>query len=231
MRTSLDAQAETRSGASERQTRAKSYGKEDVTYGDEIKAHAKTGCAGEVSVIGVLAIYICIHQPSIYAPVSSERILVYEPNDDVRSFSFLLHRSLLFIVLFFSARLAFSLASLLTFFSCYLLEIHQSRTYLRAYARTAHAMRRDTCRHYSKIRSPMHEPVIVVIVVHSLDSGPLLVASLFLKRASDWLSERQSGLTEARFFLRASPRLPPRSLQDEIAEPSCIITADSLEMR
>lgn len=116
MRTSLDAQAETRSGASERQTRAKSYGKEDVTYGDEIKAHAKTGCAGEVSVIGVLAIYICIHQPSIYAPVSSERILVYEPNDDVRSFSFLLHRSLLFIVLFFSARLAFSLAFPFNFF-------------------------------------------------------------------------------------------------------------------
>lgn len=36
-----------------------------MTYGDEIKAHAKTGCAGEVFVIGVLAIYICIHQPSV----------------------------------------------------------------------------------------------------------------------------------------------------------------------
>lgn len=44
-------------------------GKKDVTYGDEIKAYAKTGCAGEVlsPVIGVLAIYICIYQPSIYA--------------------------------------------------------------------------------------------------------------------------------------------------------------------
>lgn len=40
--------------------------KEDVTYGDEIKAYAKTGCAGEVPVIGVLAIYICIRQPSVY---------------------------------------------------------------------------------------------------------------------------------------------------------------------
>lgn len=148
---------------SERATRAKSYGKEDVTYGDEIKAHAKTGCAGEVSVIGVLAIYICIHQPSTYTPVSSERILVYEPND-VRSSS---------LVPFFSPSSSFpphspslslrssSLASLLTFFSRYLLKIHRSCTYIRACVRTNDAC--NATRIFGDSAAKLHESSIFAI--------------------------------------------------------------------
>lgn len=73
-----------------------------MSYRDEIKAHAKTGCAGEVSIIGVLAIYICIHQPSVYAERSSPQNPRVETSD-VRSILFPRSSSLLSVVSLFSA--------------------------------------------------------------------------------------------------------------------------------
>jgi len=110
-----------------------------VTYGDEIKAQAKTGCAGEVSVIGVLAIYICIHQPSeavlrVYPP--------YETND-VR---------FIYPSFFFSSFPQLSLFRLykvppflfLTFYSYYLPKKYTGYK--------QHAMRHDPYSYYFEIR-------------------------------------------------------------------------------